>query len=104
MNMNKLLLITLFVIPVTGFCAGTPVKDVDNAVVALKNQQLLKEQLLELKLIRQELQNLKIRKGDKETCLYASKSYTDGKQIKDAPLMADKVCENGKWVTKGEGE
>ncbi|HIG6729773.1 TPA: hypothetical protein ACYFSE_005173, partial [Klebsiella pneumoniae] len=72
--MNKLLLITLFVIPVTGFCAGTPVKDVDNAVIALKNQQLLKEQLLELKLIRQELQNLKIRKGDKETCLYASKS------------------------------
>ncbi|WP_261154420.1 hypothetical protein [Serratia ficaria] len=102
--MNKLLLITLFVIPVTGFCAGTPVNDADNAVIALKNQQLLKEQLLELKLIRQELQNLKIREGDKETCRYASKSYTDGKQIKDVPLMADKVCEKGKWVTKGEGE
>lgn len=104
MNMNKLLLITLFVIPVTGFCAGTPVNDADNAIIALKNQQLLKEQLQELKLIRQELQKLEIRKGVKKTCLYASKSYADGKQIKDVTLMADKVCENGQWVTKGEGE
>ncbi len=99
MNMKKALLIALFILPTTGFCAVTSAGDADSTVTGLENQQLLKEQLLELKLIRQELQVLNANNKDK-TCVYASKRYADGKQIKDVPVMANKVCKNGEWVEK----
>ncbi|EHM4620425.1 hypothetical protein KGK29_004571 [Salmonella enterica] len=103
--MNKLLIAAaMFFIPATGFCAGTPVTDADSAAIAIKNQQLLIEQLQELKLIRQELQTINQEKGKKDTCLYASKPYTDGRQIKDAPLMKNMVCKNNKWVKREESE
>jgi hypothetical protein len=100
MNLKKTLLIALFIIPATGFCAVKPAGDAD--VTASENQQLLKEQLLELKLIRQELQVLNANSKGK-TCVYASQRYTDGKQIKDVPVMANKVCKNGEWVEKDGG-
>lgn len=102
--MKKALMIALFILPATGFCAVKSAGDADSTVTALENQQLLREQLLELKLIRQELQVLNANKKD-QACVYASNLYADGKQIKDVPVMANKVCKNGEWVEKdGERE
>lgn len=104
MNMKKALLIALFFLPATGFCAVKSAVDADSTATVLENQQILKEQLLELKLIRQELQVLNDNRKEK-TCVYANQRYADGKQIKDVPVMANKVCKNGKWVEKdGESE
>lgn len=102
MNMKKALLIALFFLPATGFCAVKSAGDADSTANALENQQLLKEQLLELKLIRQELQVLNANSKGK-TCVYASQRYADGKQIRDVPVMANKVCKNGEWVEKDGG-
>ncbi|EMX3307239.1 hypothetical protein AAG029_004441 [Salmonella enterica] len=99
MNIKKSLLIALFILPATGFCAVNAASDADSNVTGLDNQQLLKEQLLELKLIRQELQVLNANRKEK-TCVYASQRYADGKQIKDVPVMANKVCKNGEWIEK----
>lgn len=102
MNMKKALLIALFFLPATGFCAVNAAGDTDSTATVLENQQLLKEQLLELKLIRQELQVLNANRKER-TCVYASQRYADGKQIKDVPVMANKVCKNGEWVEKDGG-
>lgn len=104
MKVKEVIFATVFLLPVAGFCAGTPVNDADSAAIALKNQQLLTEQLQELKIIRQELQTMNQEKGKKDTCLYASKPYTDGRQIKDAPLMKNMVCKNNKWVEREGNE
>lgn len=70
--------------PVFGYCAGTPVFDANAVANAAKTQQLLTEQLNELKLISHELQQLNARQEvNNVSCHDVSKSYTNDKKTEE---------------------
>lgn len=84
LNVKKLFFIAALITPVFGYCAGTPVFDPDAVTNAVKTQQLLAEQLNELKLIRHELQQLNARQeANNVSCHDVSKSYTNDKKTEE---------------------
>ncbi|EBP7231717.1 hypothetical protein ACV75_16695 [Salmonella enterica] len=84
LKIKRLIFTTALLMPVFGYCAGTPVMDVNADVNAVKTQQLLTEQLKELKLINHELQQLNARQeANNVSCHDVSKSYTNDKKTEE---------------------